>query len=69
MTEKKSEQTNSLIRNCKLEASCHDLNVPSDDNKNINTSTRIQSTVKPRFTNLIRSWRSFVTRNYFPRSN
>jgi hypothetical protein len=27
------------------------------------------STVKPRFTNLIRSWRSFVNRNYFPHRN
>ena len=28
-----------------------------------------KSTVKPRFTNLIRSWRSFVNRNYFPHGN
>jgi hypothetical protein len=28
-----------------------------------------RSTVKPRFTNLIRSWRSFVNRNYFPHRN
>jgi hypothetical protein len=27
------------------------------------------NTVKPPFTNLIRSWRSFVTRNYFPHRN
>jgi hypothetical protein len=27
------------------------------------------TTVKPRFTNLIRSWRSFVNRNYFPHRN
>ena len=26
-------------------------------------------TFKPRFTNLIRSWRSFVNRNYFPHRN
>jgi len=29
-----------------------------------NGESVVQYTVKPRFTNLIRSWRSFVNRNY-----
>jgi hypothetical protein len=42
---------------------------PLDHKAGPNTETNPKSTVGPRFTNLIRSWRPFVNRNYFSHKN